>query len=202
MKHPAFCVKNTVRSELKELFVKHLVNVVLLVFGALVFSSASLASDVAITSVGQASDGMMVKVLMNKMNIDTDYDSTLSSTKLDAQKVIIAVVGGSSKGLGATGIKKEDEKTRSRTLLQEARKKGIKVLVMHIGGDRRRGELSDTFIEAVAGLADRLIVVQSGNFDGIFTRGKSPAAKLTEVQTVQATVPALEATLKEWGVTH
>ncbi len=194
-------MENAAHTDLKELFVKHLVTVVLLVFGALVFSSASLASDVAITSVGQASDGMMVKVLMNKMNIDTDYDSTFSSKKLGAQKVIIAVVGGSSKGLGATGIKKEEEKTRSRTLLQEARKRGIKVLVMHIGGDRRRGELTDTFIEAVAGLADRLIVVKAGNFDGIFTKEKSPAAKLTEVQTVQATVPALEATLKEWGVT-
>ena len=194
-------MEKSAHTDLKELFVKHLVTVVLLVFGALVFSSASLASDVAITSVGQASDGMMVKVLMNKMNIDTDYDSTFSSKKLGAQKVIIAVVGGSSKGLGATGIKKEDEKTRCRTLLHEAKKRGMKVLVMHIGGDRRRGELTDSFIEAVAGLADRLIVVKAGNFDGIFNREKAPEAQLIEVASVQATVPALEATLKELGIT-
>lgn len=71
---------------------------------------------------------------------------------------------------------------------------------MHIGGDRRRGELTDAFIKAVSGLADRLIVVKSGNFDGIFTTAKSPGAKLTEVETAQAIVPVLlDATLKEWG---
>jgi uncharacterized alpha/beta hydrolase family protein len=181
--------------------VKKLVHAFLWLFGTLVFSGAGWASDVAITSVGHASDGMMVKVLMNKLKIDTDYDSAFPARKLGAQKVIIAVVGASSKGLGAIGIKKEEEKTRSTTLLKEAKKRGIKVLVMHIGGDRRRGELTDTFIEAVAGMADRLIIVKSGNSDGIFTRAKSSDAPLTEVESVQASVPALEATLKEWGVT-
>jgi hypothetical protein len=85
-------------------------------------------------------------------------------------------------------------------LLQEARKRGIRVLLMHIGGARRRGELSDTFIEATTGLADRLIVVASGNLDGIFTRGRSPGAKLTEVETPRAAVPVLGATLEDWGV--
>ena len=113
---------------------------------------------------------------------------------------LIAVVGGSSKGLGAIGLGKEQEKARARVLLETARKTGIKVLVMHIGGDRRRGELTDAFIESTAGLADRLIVVKSGNADEIFTRAKSSTAMLTEVDTVQATVPALEAALKQWGI--
>ena len=179
---------------------KNLVYSFLLVFGVLVFSSATFAANIAITSIGQASDGMMVKVLMNKMNIDTDYDSVLTAKKLGAQKVIIAVVGGSSKGLGAAGITKDDEKARSRALLQEARKRGVKVLMMHIGGDHRRGELTDTFIEAVASLADKLIVLKSSNSDGAFTKAKSPSAMLIEVETVQTTVPVLQATLREWGV--
>ena len=181
---------------------KNLVSIFLLVLGALVLSSATFAADVAITSIGQAADGMMTKVLMKKLNMDPDYDSVLSAGKLGAQKVVIAVVGGSSKGLGAAGISKEEEKVRGKTLLQEAKRRGIKVLVMHIGGDRRRGELTDAFIKAVAGLADRLIVVKSGNFDGIFTTAKSPGAKLTEVETAQAIVPVLDATLKEWGGTQ
>jgi len=183
---------------------KRLVNRLLLAFGVLASSSTALAADVVITSVGQSSDGMMLKVLMHKTSIDADYDSALSasSKKPGTQKVIIAVVGGSSKGLGAAGISKDEEKVRSRTLLLEARKSGTKVLVMHIGGNRRRGELTDTLIEAVTGFADGLIVVKSGNFDGVFTQMKSSNAKLTEVETVQAAVPVLEATLKEWGVTR
>ena len=45
-----------------------------------------------------------------------------------------------------------------------------------------------------------LIVVGSGNLDGIFTRVKAPEAKLTEVDTARAAVPVVAATLKEWSV--
>ena len=187
------------RSDNQKRFMRHLANFFMLTSG-LVASCTVFAADIAITSVGQSSDGMMAKVLMNKLNRDADYDSILSARQLSAKKAIIAVVGASAKGLGAAGITKEEEKARSRALLQEAKKRGIKVLVMHIGGDRRRGELTDAFIEAVAGFADRLIVVKSGNVDGIFSKTMPSTAKLAEVDTVQATAPVLEATLRDWGL--
>ena len=180
----------------------NLVSFLLLVLGVHAFQSSAFAADVVVTSIGQASDGMMVKVLMKKLDMDPDYDAVLSAENLGAQKVIVAVIGASSKGLGAVGISKEEENARGKTLLQAAKAKKIKVLVMHIGGDRRRGEMTDTFIQAVAGLADRLIVVKSGNLDGIFIKAKSPNAKLTEVETAQAAVPVLETTLKEWRGTQ
>lgn len=179
---------------------KHSFGALLLAIGGLVLASAACAAEVTITSVGQTSDGMMVKVLMKGMAVDPGYDSVLSAQGLGTQKVIIAVVGGSSKGLGAAGVTLDQERTRARQLLQEARKRGIRVLLMHIGGARRRGELTDTFIEATAGLADRLIVVASGNLDGIFTKGRSPGATLTEVETPRAALPVLAATLEDWGV--
>ena len=40
---------------------------------------------------------------------------------------------------------------------------------MHIGGENRRGELSDKFIGPSAGSADYIIVVEEGNKDGLFT---------------------------------
>ena len=179
---------------------KHLLAAILIALGGLVLASVAYAEDVTITSVGQTSDGMMVKVLMKGMAVDPGYDSGLSAQALGTQKVIIVVVGASAKGLGAAGVTLDQERLRAKLLLQEARKRGIRVLLMHIGGARRRGELSDTFIDATAGLADRLIVVASGNFDGIFTRGRSPGAKLTEVETPRAAVPVLGATLEDWGV--
>ena len=179
---------------------KYLVGAFLRAFVGLVLATAAWAEEVTITSVGQTSDGMLVKVLRKGMAVDPGYDSGLSAQALGTQKVIIVVVGGSSKGLGAAGVTLDQERLRARLLLQEARKRGIRVLLMHIGGARRRGELSDTFIEATTGLADRLIVVASGNLDGIFTKGRSPGAKLTEVETLRAAVPVLGATLEDWGV--
>ncbi len=179
---------------------KHLIGVFLKVVCALAVAQAAWAADVTITSLGQTADGMMVKVLMKGMAVDPVYDSGLSAQGLGTQKVIIAVVGGSAKGLGAAGITQDQERVRAKLLLQEARKRGIRVLLMHIGGARRRGELTDSFIEATTGLADRLIVVASGNLDGIFNKGRSPGATLTEVETPRAALPVLAATFEDWGV--
>lgn len=164
------------------------------------FAGTAIAADVAITSVGQTSDGMMAKMLMKKLKVEPEYESLMAPDALKNQKVLIAVVGGSSKGLGAAGIDREQEKARGVNLLEEAKKKGIKVLVMHIGGERRRGDLSDMFIEAVTKLGDKVIVVKSGNADGIFTTSKAANAELVEVDTVQAAVAPLKETLTAWGV--
>ena len=163
---------------------------------------AAFASDVAITSVGQSPDGMMVKVLMRKLNIEPDYDAMMQTSMLKDQKVLIAVVGGSSKGLGAAGIDKEQEKARGLSLIEDAKKKGMKILVMHVGGEGRRGDLSDLFITAVTPLGERVIVVKSGNADGVFTNSKASSAELIEINKIQDAVTPLEAAFNEWGVSR
>ena len=179
---------------------KYLVGAFLRIFVGLVLATAAWAEEVTITSVGQTSDGMLVKVLMKGMAVDPGYNSGLTAQALGSQKALIVVVGGSSKGLGAAGLTLDQERSRARLLLQEARKRGIRVLLMHIGGARRRGELTDTFIETTVGLADRLIVVAPGNLDGIFSKGRASGAILTEVDTPRAAVPVVSSTLQEWGL--
>lgn len=164
------------------------------------FAGAACAAEVAITSVGQSSDGMMVKVLMKKLKIEPDYDALMKVEALSGQKVLIAVVGGSSKGLGAAGINKDDEKARGQGVIEAAKKNGMKVIVMHVGGDGRRGDLSDMFITAVTKYGDRVIVVKSGNADKIFDKSKAQGAKLDEVENIQAALAPLEEALKEYGV--
>lgn len=164
----------------------------------LAFSAAAFAADVAITSVGQSPDGMMVKVMMKKLKIEPDYDALMKS--VGGQKVLIAVVGGSSKGLGAAGIDKEQEKARFAALAESAHNAGMKIVVMHIGGEGRRGALSDEFINVAAPLGDRVIVVKGGNDDGIFASSKADGADLIEVENLQAAAGPLGDTLKEWGV--
>jgi hypothetical protein len=180
--------------------VRKRITVFLLLACMLLSSEAALAADVAITSVGQSPDGMMVKVLMRKLAIESDYDAMMKNDALQDQKVLIAVVGGSSKGLGAAGIDREQEQKRAVDLVEDAKKKNIRVLVMHVGGEGRRGELSDVFVRAVAPLAERVIVVKSGNADNLFGTTKAPDADLIEVDNIQAAVTPLEATLKEWSV--
>ena len=172
----------------------------LLVFFTLAIAGAAFAADVAITSVGQSPDGMMVKVLMKKLKVEPEYDALMKADAVGSQKVLIAVVGGSSKGLGAAGIDKNEETDRAKSVIEAAKGKGMKVMIMHVGGEGRRGDLSDMFITAVTPMGDRVVVVKGGNADGIFSNSKVADADLIEVDSIQATVAPLEAAFKEWGV--
>lgn len=167
----------------------------------LLLAGAAWCADVALTSVGQSPDATMVKVVLKKLKVENDHDNLFTPEKLAGQKVLLAVVGGSSKGLGAAGIDKDQEKARAVGLIEAAKGKGIKVLVLHVGGAGRRGQLTDMFIEAVTPLADALIVVKGGNDDGLFGRlieGKN--VPFAEVPTVRDTEGPLGEFLKQWGV--
>ena len=58
-------------------------------------------------------------------------------------KTVLLVLGASSKGLGAAGISAQGEIDRTNLLIAEAKKQGIKIIGLHIGGKSRRGEMSD-----------------------------------------------------------
>lgn len=166
-----------------------------------IFSSAAMAADVVLTPFGQSPDAMMVRVVLKKLKIDSRLEKLLQSGDLGGEKVLITVVGGSSKGLGAAGIDKDSEVARVQALVKEARAKGTKVLVMHIGGKGRRGKLSDMFISESAPLADKVIVVDGGDHDGLFTNlleGKG--IEMLSAKSVRATGEPLSKVLTEWGV--
>ena len=113
----------------------------------------------------------------------------------------MAVVGGSSKGLGAAGIDKEQEIDRVKGLLDAAKSSGMKILVMHVGGEGRRGALSDAFIEVAVPYADALIVVDGGNEDGLFDRlAGGKGLKPLTAPNVSGTAEPLKSVLSGWGV--
>lgn len=167
---------------------------------ALTLATAACAADVALTSIGQGPDAMMVKVVMRALKVTPDYDALMRPEALQNQKVLVAVVGGSSKGLGAAGIDKEEEVARAKALLDAAAKKGVKVLIMHVGGEGRRGTLSDLFINAAAPYADGMIVVDGGNSDGLFN--KYADERKIVIQTapnVKGTKEPLDKLLADWN---
>jgi hypothetical protein len=126
--------------------------------------------DVLITSVGQSADARMIKVVAGKLQIICDFEQVAKPDIIKNYKILVVVVGGSSKGLGAAGIDKEQELVRAQELIKEAKVRSVKILVMHVGGEARRGALSDAFLNEVVPYADHLIVVENGNKDEYFTQ--------------------------------
>jgi len=125
---------------------------------------------VLITSAGQSADVQIGGVLAKRAGLIATLSKNATFQELGDKKTLILVIGVSMKGLGAAGLELDQEKTRVRGLIEEAKRKGIPVLCFHLGGEARRGELSDQMIEACLPYALMVIVVKSGNKDGLFTR--------------------------------
>ncbi|MCI5725173.1 MULTISPECIES: DUF6305 family protein [Fusobacterium] len=152
--------------------------------------AAKFEKPILLTSVGQSADVQMVKALLKKGNIEAEFDKSVKAEDLKGQKTVILAIGGSSKGLGAAGIKAEDEIARVEKLIKAAKSKGMKLIGMHIGGAARRGELSDKFVYVAAPYVDYLIVVSEGNKDGVFT--KISADKKIQMDEVDKVAGALD----------
>jgi hypothetical protein len=126
---------------------------------------------VLLTSVGQSADVEMVKVLLNRSKIAFTINAQAKAGEIPGDaKTLILAIGGSSKGLGAAGIAAEAEMERVKVLVADARKKGMKIIGVHVGGEARRGELSDKFIQLAVPLCDYVVIVAEGNKDGLFTK--------------------------------
>ncbi len=143
---------------------------------------------VLITSCGQSPGATMLKVIFNRLGLESEpppYEVNVLATADDftaAEETgrpynsLIIVMGASLKGMGAAGISIDDELKRIDTLIQAAQEKNIKIIGAHIEGMKRRsqgaspGDNTDELsIDAVAPKSDILLVNKSGDQDLRFT---------------------------------
>ncbi len=148
-----------------------------------------------ITSAGQSADVQMASVLAKRAGLSSALNKTASAKDLEGVKTLTLVLGASLKGLGAAGIDVDEEKERVRELLAEAQKRGIPLLSLHLGGEARRGQLTDQFISEFLPSSQMVIIVKSGNFDGFFSKiCEENDIPLVEVEkTVDTLAPLKEA---------
>ncbi|WP_294146196.1 DUF6305 family protein [uncultured Clostridium sp.] len=152
---------------------------------------------VLLTSVGQSADYEMVKTMLDKNNIKCEKNSLATSADLEGIKTLMLAVGGSSKGLGAAGIDANGELERVAELIGAADEQGIVIIAVHVGGEARRGDLSDKFIAPSFEKADYAIVVADGDKDGLM-KGLAAQAGIPfdEVSSMADVVPKLGAAFK------
>lgn len=102
-----------------------------------------------LTTAGQSIDWETVNVLLKRLKVNYDYDNLAKPENLKGVKTLIVVPAHSNKGLGSAGIDVEGEMKRVQNLLAEASKLKINVVLIHVGGEIRRGSYSDPFIDEV-----------------------------------------------------
>lgn len=145
--------------------------------------TVKLEQPVLLTSCGQSPGPLKFKVFFGRLNIDYVYNLQASAGDLAAKKKegkpfksLIIVTGASLKGMGASKVSIEDELDRTKKLIAEARKQGMKVVGAHVEGMERRaqgaapGDNSDELsIDVVCPQSDLLLVRKDGDEDKRFT---------------------------------
>ncbi|MCK4644728.1 MAG: hypothetical protein KAU46_00585 [Candidatus Aminicenantes bacterium] len=123
-----------------------------------------------ITSAGQSADVYLASILAKKAGLNSSLSKIAAPKDMKNIKTLVLVLGASLKGLGSAGLDKAKEKERVNLLVAKAQKKNIPILCLHLGGEARRGKLSDEFITSFLPFAKMAIVVKSGNKDRLLSR--------------------------------
>lgn len=151
-----------------------------------------------ITTVGQADLALALGVLKRvpaASEVQSSSDLEAADVVADGVKpLVLLVVGGSGKGLGGAGVSVASESQRAADFVTAADEGKISLVVLHIGGNDRRGDNTDPILDVACPGADLLIVIEGGNADSYFTNSAktnnvplylySGLAKLVEPFTV------------------
>jgi hypothetical protein len=158
-------------------------------------SGPKFDQPVLITSAGQSAEVQMASVLAKRAELDFTLSKMATAQELEGIRSVCLVIGVSLKGLGAAGLDMAQEKERITSLLEAAKEKNIPVLCLHLGGEQRRGQQSDSMIKEFLPYARMAMIVKSGNQDGLFNSICDPKGiLLVEVEkTVDILGPLKEA---------
>lgn len=163
-------------------------------------TSAVFDQPLLLTSAGQSPDVQLAVVLAKRAGVDHTLAKLAAAKDLSGMKTLGLVVGASLKGLGAAGIDTAKEKDRVKALLAEAAAKGIPVLFLHLGGDQRRGELTDAMVAEYLPAARMAVIVKSADADGLFSKiCKERGIPLVAVEKTAAAAAVLKDAFKPKG---
>jgi len=117
------------------------------------------------------------------IEVTTELDKFPAGTPY---KAVIFAIGASLKGMGASGLTLDGEEARLKRVIELCKQKKIFVMAVHIGGESKRGPAgsdNERMIDAVAPLADYIVVTKDSNKDGRFTKiAQAKKIPLTEIE--------------------
>lgn len=139
-----------------------------------------------ITTCGQSPGAVQIGMAAKMAGTSADDDSGLTADTLDTEKykTLIVTTGTSMKGMGAAGTDVNKEIERCVDLIKKAQDAGMNVIGAHVEGMSRRMDSSDEkSIDAIMELVDTILIVESSNEDGFFTKYAEENSKvLVEVK--------------------
>ena len=139
-----------------------------------------------LTSAGQGPGSKQLRLLINMskaFTLGTDFyledepQPRLDEIATGKYKVLVAVIGTTDKGLGASGITIEDEINNLKQVIAAAQAQGMPIVAVHIEQDKRAPKIptngNERIIDLVCPVADWMVVCKTSNPDGRFDKLKA-----------------------------
>lgn len=160
---------------------------VVLLMGLCLTASAAITGEVKtynapflITNAGQGPGGKMVRLLTTQagvVTLDKDFFYNAEPQEADLEAAdyscLIAVIGSTDKGLGASGITIDDEIARLERMVAHAQKIELPIVAVLIEKDKRSTiptNANERCIDTICPASEWMIVVKDGNTDGRFDK--------------------------------
>ncbi len=128
--------------------------------------------DVPTAELMAAGVGLAGKASAEGFHIESTTD-TAKFPKGTPFKAVVIAIGASLKGMGASGLTIDSEEARVKKVVDYCKKNKIFLVAVHVGGEAGRGPAgsdNERMIDAVAPLADFIVVTKDSNKDGRFTK--------------------------------
>lgn len=141
----------------------------LIFFLLFTFSLKSSAENILVTSIGQNPGGLMIKVVLNKLDLDFTYQPLIKSKAIQGFNIVILSVGCSQKGLCAADSSFEEELQRTKSIVGTLKEKDCQVILVHLGGKLKRDEKSNKLLNKVAPISSHFVITEESNSDNYFS---------------------------------
>lgn len=123
---------------------------------------------VYLTTIGQSDFDTVANLIDKTSRKDVVKNNLLKAADVEDGSVVILVVGSSTKGLGSAGTDIGQENARAEAFAAAAKENKFSIVLIHVGGEQRRGAQADPIIRTVVPAAKLVMVVKTGNADGLF----------------------------------
>ena len=126
------------------------------------------SQKVYLTTIGQSDFDTVANLIDKTSRKDVVKNNLLKAADVEEGSVVILVVGSSTKGLGSAGTDINEENVRAEAFAKAAKENKFNIVLVHVGGEQRRGAQADPIIRTVVPAAKLVMVVKTGNADGLF----------------------------------
>ncbi|MGP4105521.1 DUF6305 family protein [Virgibacillus sp. L01] len=144
---------------------------------------------ILITSAGQATESSIMLSIADNLNLEADYRPRALDTDLYDYKSVVIMLGFSANGLSHTNRSFQEELTRTKQLVKEAKLANLPIILVNISGLFRDNSQSWKLFEQTAPFADYFIGLKNmknaDNSIKILRENSVPVTLVTELDDLQ-----------------